>query len=59
LNNFHFPAPSVVERYVESGAVLLRTDLDGAVTVDASPDQMTVQTVRTRSAPIKIMPPAR
>ena len=36
LNNFHFPAPAVVERYVESGAVLLRTDLDGAVTVDAT-----------------------
>jgi len=59
LNNFHFPAPSVVERYVESGAVLLRTDLDGAVTADASPDRMTVQTVHTRRAPIKIMAPAR
>ena len=59
LNNFHFPASAVIERYVESGTVLLRTDLDGAVTVDASPDRMTVQTVRTRSAPIKIMAPAR
>jgi competence protein ComEC len=59
LNNFHFPAPAVVERYVESGTVLLRTDLDGAVTADASPDRMTVQTVHTRSAPIKIMAPAR
>ena len=36
LNNFHFPAPAVVERYVESGAVLMRTDLDGAVMVDAT-----------------------
>ena len=34
LNNFHFPAPAVVERYIEAGAILMRTDLDGAVTVD-------------------------
>jgi beta-lactamase superfamily II metal-dependent hydrolase len=59
LNNFHFPAPAVVERYVESGTVLLRTDLDGAVMVDATTDRMTVQTLRTRSAPIKIVMPAR
>jgi competence protein ComEC len=31
LNNFHFPAASVVERYVEAGAILLRTDLDGPI----------------------------
>ncbi len=57
LNNFHFPAPAVVERYVESGSVLLRTDLDGAVTVDARPDRMTVQTFRPRSPSIKIVAP--
>jgi competence protein ComEC len=50
LNNFHFPAPAVVERYLESGAVLLRTDLDGAVTVDATTNRMTVQTFRAESA---------
>ena len=59
LNNFHFPAPAVVERYLESGAVLLRTDLDGAVTVDATTNRMTVQTFRARIASIKIVPPAR
>ncbi len=59
LNNFHFPAPAVVERYLESGAILLRTDLDGAVTVDATPTQATVQTLRTRSPSIKIVAHAR
>ncbi len=59
LNNFHFPAPAVVERYVESRAVLLRTDLDGAVMVDATADRMAVQTFHARSAPIVIVPPAR
>jgi hypothetical protein len=37
----------------------MRTDLNGAVTVDASPDRMTVQTVHARSAPIKIIVPVR
>jgi competence protein ComEC len=59
LNNFHFPAPAVVARYVESGAVLLRTDLDGAVTIDATHDRMTARTSRTRSPSIKIVAPAR
>ncbi|MFZ0677396.1 DNA internalization-related competence protein ComEC/Rec2 [Candidatus Binatus sp.] len=48
LNNFHFPAAAVVERYVEAGAILMRTDLDGAVMVDASPNRMTVRTFRGR-----------
>jgi len=48
LNNFHFPADAVVERYVEAGAILMRTDLDGAVMVDATPDRMTVRTFRAR-----------
>jgi competence protein ComEC len=57
LNNFHFPAPAVVERYVESGAVLLRTDLDGAVTVDARADRMTVQTFRAHAGdPLHLVP---
>jgi len=58
LNNFHFPAPVVVERYVEAGAVLLRTDLDGAVMVDATPNRMSVRSFRARSASIKIVSPA-
>jgi competence protein ComEC len=59
LNNFHFPADAVVERYVEAGAILMRTDLDGAVMVDATPDRMTVQTFRARSGSIKIVAPER
>ena len=43
LNNFHFPSPAVVERYIAAGSILMRTDLDGAVMVDATPARMTVQ----------------
>lgn len=58
LNHFHFPADAVVERYVEAGAVVMRTDLDGAVTVDAKPDRMTVRTFRDhRAGSIRIVPP--
>jgi len=59
LNNFHFPAAAVVERYVEAGAILMRTDLDGAVMVDATPDRMTVRTFRARAgASTRIFQPA-
>jgi competence protein ComEC len=44
LNHFHFPAPSVVNRYGEAGVTLLRTDVDGAVQIDATPNRMTIQT---------------
>jgi competence protein ComEC len=33
-NRFHHPHPEVVERYQRSGARLLRTDLDGAISVE-------------------------
>ena len=56
LNNFHFPADVVVERYVEAGALLMRTDLDGAVMVDATPNRMTVRTFRARTGSIRIVP---
>ena len=57
LNNFHFPAPAVVERYLASGSTLMRTDLDGAVMVDATPSRMTVQTFRNRpGSRIRIAP---
>ncbi len=59
LNSFHFPSPAVVERYVEADTILTRTDLDGAVMVDATPDRMTVRTFRNRRAtPILIVPAA-
>jgi competence protein ComEC len=57
LNNFHFPSPAVVERYLAAGSILMRTDLDGAVMVDATPTRMTVETFRDRrGGPIRIMP---
>ncbi len=57
LNNFHFPAAAVVERYLEAGAILMRTDLDGAVMVDATQDQMKVRTFcGTRDGIIRIVP---
>ncbi|MGP0083983.1 MAG: DNA internalization-related competence protein ComEC/Rec2 [Steroidobacteraceae bacterium] len=57
LNNFHFPSPAVVERYLEAGSILMRTDLDGAVMVDATPARVTVQTFRDRrGGPIRIVP---
>ncbi len=59
LNNFHFPADAVVQRYLEAGVVLMRTDLDGAVMVDATPDRMTVRTFRGRRAGVIRIVPAR
>jgi len=32
-NRFHHPAPEVLERYAASGAVLLRSDMNGAVSI--------------------------
>jgi competence protein ComEC len=59
LNHFHFPSDAVVERYVEAGAILMRTDLDGAVMVDATADRMTVRTFRARGGgSIRIVHPA-
>jgi len=38
LNRFSHPHPEVVERYVASGIRLLRTDLDGAISVELTPE---------------------
>ncbi|HYB92097.1 MAG TPA: DNA internalization-related competence protein ComEC/Rec2 [Candidatus Binataceae bacterium] len=43
LNRFHFPSQGVVERYRDSGALVLRTDADGAVTADVSREGATVR----------------
>jgi competence protein ComEC len=56
LNNFHFPADAVVQRYLEAGVILMRTDLDGAVMVDATPDKMTVRTFPGRRSVVRIVP---
>ena len=37
-NQFRFPAPEVVARYLTRGARVLRTDRDGAITVTIRPD---------------------
>ncbi len=59
LNRFHFPSAAVVERYVKAGVIALRTDLDGAVMVDATTERMTVRTFRARGGgSIRILPPA-
>jgi competence protein ComEC len=44
MNRFHFPAQDVIDRYESIGATVLRTDLDGAVTADASPTRLVVST---------------
>ncbi|HEV2170391.1 MAG TPA: hypothetical protein VGR40_05560, partial [Candidatus Binatus sp.] len=55
LNNFRFPADPVVQRYVDEGAIVMRTDLDGAVMVDATKTRMTVRTFRgDRAAAIQL-----
>jgi len=37
-NRFHHPHAEIVERYQEGGARVLRTDLDGAITVELTPE---------------------
>jgi len=37
-NRFHFPRAEVLERYARRGIRVLRTDLDGAVTVTVGAD---------------------
>jgi competence protein ComEC len=37
-NQFHFPAPEVLARYQAAGTRLLRTDVDGAITLTIAPD---------------------
>jgi competence protein ComEC len=43
-NRFHFPAPIVVERYQDEGALVLRTDHSGAVSIDFTRPAMVVRT---------------
>lgn len=46
LNHFHFPAAPVVARYRAVRALILRTDLDGAVMTDASRSRMKIRAYR-------------
>jgi competence protein ComEC len=45
-NRFHFPSPVVVARYRGANAIVMRTDLDGAVIADASRDRMRIRAYR-------------
>src|ERR1022692_1408801 len=56
-NRFHFPAPEVVESYQKNGARVLRTDLDGAVEVDATPKGASVRAYRTDKEAFNIVTP--
>ncbi|HVN28994.1 MAG TPA: ComEC/Rec2 family competence protein [Candidatus Binataceae bacterium] len=44
MNRFHFPAPLVIDRYERFGSTVMRTDLDGAVTADASANRLAIST---------------
>ena len=57
LNRFHFPSAAVLDRYGEAGAVVFRTDIDGAVMLDATRDAATIRTWRDKS-PQRIVPTA-
>jgi competence protein ComEC len=45
-NRFHFPSPAVVDRYRGDGAVVMRTDVDGAVMVDSGRARMSIRAYR-------------
>ena len=49
-NRFHHPSPQVLERYRAAGAGLLRTDLDGAVTIRMDASGLHVEAERARRA---------
>jgi competence protein ComEC len=48
-NRFGHPAPVVLQRYVDVGAELFRTDRDGAVTIDTDGRSVEVRTFSGRS----------
>jgi competence protein ComEC len=54
-NRFHFPSPDVVRRYEDEGVRVLRTDEDGAVSVDVSRNRLNLTTFRTG---VEIIPSA-
>lgn len=45
-NRYHHPDPGVVARWQAAGARVLRTDLEGALRVDLSPDGVRVESAR-------------
>ena len=46
LNRFHFPADEVLDRYQAAGVTVLRTDQDGAISVDIGPASFAASSFR-------------
>ncbi len=55
-NRFGLPAPEVVERWLASGAVVLRTDVDGAIRVDLEEGAVRWETFRGRTGRLVARP---
>lgn len=47
-NRFHHPAPEVVERYAATGALLLRSDMNGAVILEEGAEPVWERQLRAR-----------
>jgi competence protein ComEC len=45
-NRFGHPKPDIVQRYLDSGATLLRSDQDGAILIDMSRDGLKLERYR-------------
>ncbi|MDO8433165.1 MAG: DNA internalization-related competence protein ComEC/Rec2 [Candidatus Binatus sp.] len=58
LNRFHFPSATVLDRYAAAGARVFRTDLDGALMLDATRDAATIRTWRDKIAHRVAAPPS-
>jgi competence protein ComEC len=48
-NSFHHPHPQVLERLAEHHAAVLRTDLDGLITIRTDGLRMSIETFRSRA----------
>ncbi len=46
LNRFNHPRPEIMQRYLDSGATLLRSDHDGAILVEMNAHEMRVERYR-------------
>jgi competence protein ComEC len=49
-NRFHHPSPQVLDRYRAAGAGVLRTDLDGAITIRMDASGLRIEAERARRA---------
>ncbi len=59
LNRFGFPAPAVIARYRTARAIVLRTDMDGAVRVVIGASGITANAWLDGGAPLVVDVPAR